>query len=355
MFNRRTFGKTVGLGTGAAAVALSGLPTHASSATTPPGARGTTAPTASAVTPGTLIGFSSLKHVKAGLLEIAYAEAGPAHGPVVICLHGWPYDIHSFVDVAPILADRGYRVLVPYLRGHGGTRFLSRHTPRTAEQSAIALDIVAFMDALKIDKAVLAGFDWGSRTADIIAALWPERVKALLSTGGYLITDRKAQLEPAAPAVEHNWWYQWYFAGDRGKKAMENVTERIALCRYVWTLVSPNWAFDDATYRRTAEAFTNPDHAAVVLFNYRWRIGLVEGERRYDRYERQLAAQPSIGVPTLTLDAALDPFTPPGDGSAYRHHFTGRYEHRTLANVGHNVPQEAPGAFAQAIVDADHL
>lgn len=364
MIDRRTFGRTVGLGTGAAAVSLAGLQAKASattatdaSLTSPTTLASPTTPTTSTTStrsaPNT--GFSTLKHVKAGLLDIAYAEAGPAHGPVVICLHGWPYDIHSFVDVAPLLADQGYRVLVPYLRGHGDTRFLSPHTPRTAEQSAVALDIVAFMDALKIDKAVFAGFDWGSRTADIIAALWPERVKALLSTGGYLITDRKAQLEPAAPAVEHNWWYQWYFATDRGKKAMEDVTERIALCRYVWTLVSPNWAFDDATYLRTAKAFENPDYATVVLFNYRWRIGLVEGERRYDRYEKQLSAQPPIGVPTLTLDAALDPFTAPGDGHAYRHHFTGRYEHRTIADVGHNLPQEAPTAFAQAVMDADRL
>jgi pimeloyl-ACP methyl ester carboxylesterase len=352
MINRRTFGKAVGLGTGAAAVSLSGLQANASTATASPEPNGATVPP---ITPGTHTDFGTLKHVKAGVLHIVYAEAGPAHGPVVLCLHGWPYDIHSFVDVVPLLADQGYRVIVPHLRGHGSTRFLSRHTPRTAEQSAIALDIIAFMDALKIQKAVLAGFDWGSRTADIIAALWPERVKALVSTSGYLITDRKSQLEPAAPAVEHNWWYQWYFAGERGKKAMENVDERIALCRYVWTLVSPNWNFDDATFQRTAEAFKNPDYAAIVLFNYRWRIGLVDGERRYDRYEKQLAAQPSIGVPTMTLDAALDPFTAPGDGSSYRNHFTGPYEHRTIADIGHNLPQEAPTTFARAVVDADHL
>ncbi|MGP4091873.1 alpha/beta fold hydrolase [Streptomyces sp. KR55] len=355
MINRRTFSKAVGLGTGAAAVSLSSLQTNASAATASDQPSGTSTPTVPTIAPGTHTEFRTLKHVKAGVLDIGYAEAGPAHGPVVICLHGWPYDIHSFVDVAPLLADLGYRVLVPYLRGHGSTRFLSRHTPRTAEQSAIALDIIAFMDALKIEKAVLAGFDWGSRTADIIAALWPERVKALLSTSGYLITNRKAQLEPALPAVEHNWWYQWYFATDRGKKTMENVDKRIALCRYVWTLVSPNWNFDDATFARTAEAFKNPDYAAIVLYNYRWRIGLIEGDRRYDRYEKQLAAQPAIGVPTVTLDAALDPFTAPGDGSSYRGHFTGPYLHRTIANIGHNLPQEAPTTFAQAVVDADHL
>ncbi|PSM42919.1 alpha/beta hydrolase [Streptomyces dioscori] len=351
MINRRTFSKAVGLGAGAAAVTLTGLQAEAAASARP----GAAAPIVPAVTPGTHTGFRAIKQVKAGVLNVGYAEAGPAHGPVVLCLHGWPYDIHSFVDVVPLLADQGYRVIVPYLRGHGSTQFLSRNTPRTAEQSAIALDIIAFMDALKIHKAVLAGFDWGSRTADIIAALWPERVKALVSTSGYLITDRKAQLEPAPPAVERNWWYQWYFASERGKKAMENVDERIALCRYVWTLVSPNWGFDDATFRRTAEAFKNPDYAATVLFNYRWRIGLVDGERRYDRYEKKLAAQPSIGVPTMTLDAALDPFTAPGNGSAYRDHFTGPYEHRTVADIGHNLPQEAPTAFAQAVVDADRL
>lgn len=356
MINRRTFSKAVGLGTGAAAVSLSSLPTNASAATTALTAgSGSPAPVVPTITPGTHTGFGTLKHVKAGVLDIGYAELGPAHGPVVLLLHGWPYDIHSFVDVAPLLADQGYRVLVPYLRGHGSTRFVSRHTPRTAEQSAVALDIIAFMDALKIHKATLAGFDWGSRTADIIAALWPERVTSLVSTSGYLITDVKAQLSPAAPAVEHNWWYQWYFTTDRGRQTMEDETRRIALCRYVWTLVSPNWNFSDEVFDRTAEAFKNPDYAAVVLFNYRWRIGLVEGERRYDRYEKQLAAQPSIGVPTVTLDAALDPFTAPGDGTGYRNHFTGPYLHRTIADIGHNLPQEAPTAFAQAVVDADHL
>ncbi|MGW6568594.1 alpha/beta fold hydrolase [Streptomyces sp. NPDC054975] len=352
MINRRMFGKAVGLGTGAAAVSPAGLPSTASAMG---GTSGASSASVAVATAGTHTAFPALKQVKAGVLDVSYAEAGPAHGPVVLCLHGWPYDIHSYVDVAPLLAGLGYRVIVPYLRGHGGTRFLSRRTPRTAEQSAVALDIVALMDALKIEKAVLAGFDWGSRTADIIAALWPERVKALVSTGGYLITNRKAQQEPAAAAVEHKWWYQWYFATERGKKAMEDVDERIALCRYVWTLVSPRWDFDEATFRRTAEAFKNPDYAAVVLFNYRWRIGLIEGEGRYSRYEAQLAAQPPVRVPTITLDPALDPFTPPGDGSAYRHHFTGPYEHRTIADVGHNLPQEAPTAFAQAVVDADRL
>ncbi|WP_030684626.1 alpha/beta fold hydrolase [Streptomyces sp. NRRL B-1347] len=350
MINRRTFSKAVGLGTGVAATALPGMSSQASAAPA-----SSAAPALPVVAPGTHTEFARLKHVKAGALEVGYAEAGPAHGPVVVCLHGWPYDIHSFVDVAPLLAGLGYRVVVPYLRGHGSTRFRSDRTPRTAEQSAVALDVIALMDALKIHRAVLAGFDWGSRTADVIAALWPERVKALVSTSGYLITDVKAQREPAAAAVEHMWWYQWYFATERGKKTMENAEDRIALCRYVWTLVSPNWNFDDATFARTARAFRNPDYAAIVLHNYRWRIGLVEGDPRYDRYEKRLAARPAIHVPTVTLDPALDPFTPPGDGSAYRDHFTGPYEHRTIADVGHNLPQEAPTAFAQAVVDADRL
>ncbi|BCK66496.1 alpha/beta hydrolase [Streptomyces libani subsp. rufus] len=357
MINRRMFSKFLGLGTGAAAVSLTGLQSTASAAgeATARTLGSAPAPAVPAVIPGAHTAFRSVKQVRAGVLDIGYAETGPAHGPVVLCLHGWPYDIHSYVDVAPLLGGLGYRVIVPYLRGHGSTRFLSRRTPRTAEQSAVALDVIALMDSLGIDKAVLAGFDWGSRTADIIAALWPERVKSLVSTGGYLITDVRAQREPAAAAVEHKWWYQWYFATERGKKAMENVDERIALCRYVWTVVSPNWDFDDATFQRTAQAFKNPDYAAIVLYNYRWRIGLIEGERRYSRYEAQLAARPPVRVPTITLDAALDPFTPAGDGSAYRRHFTGPYEHRTIANTGHNLPQEAPTAFAQAVVDADRL
>ncbi|GAA3009844.1 alpha/beta hydrolase [Streptomyces drozdowiczii] len=358
MINRRTFSKAVGLGTGATAVSLSGLGADAFASTASHGrpGGGSQAPTVPAVTPGTHTSFGEIKQVKAGVLNVGYAEAGPSHGPVVMLLHGWPYDIHSYVDVAPLLADLGYRVIVPYLRGHGSTTFLSRRTPRTAEQSAIALDVISLMDALKIEKAALAGFDWGSRTADIIAALWPERVTSMVSTSGYLITDRKTQAAPADPAVERTWWYQWYFATPRGKAAMESERSRLALCRYVWTLVSPNWAFDDATYNRTAEAFRNPDYAAVVLFNYRWRIGLVDTDPRYARHEKLLAAQPAIHVPTVTLDAALDPFTPPpGDGSVYRHHFTGPYAHRTIAGIGHNLPQEAPTAFAQAVVDADHL
>lgn len=353
MINRRTFGKAVGLGTGAAAVSaagLQGLPTASAAPRT-----GTNAPTVPTVTPGTHASFASVKQVRAGLLNVGYAETGPAHGPVVICLHGWPYDIHSFVDVAPLLAAEGYRVIVPYLRGHGTTRFLSSRTFRNAQQSAIALDIVALMDALKIEKAVLAGFDWGSRTADIIAALWPERVKALVSVSGYLVTNLAANLQPLAPQAEYAWWYQYYFATERGRLAMEDSTKRHDLARVVWDTVSPTWDFDDATFERTAKAFENPDYAAIVIHNYRWRLSLAEGERHYDRLEKQLSTRPVIKVPTITLDPERDPFTAPGNGAAYRDRFTGPYRHYTLPGIGHNLPQEAPTAFAQAVVEADHL
>ncbi|MFI6603584.1 alpha/beta fold hydrolase [Nonomuraea sp. NPDC050536] len=352
MINRRTFGKTLGLVTGATVASLAGLQAFPAASATKRGA----APTLPAVTPGTHTSFASLKQVKAGLLDIGYAEAGPAHGPVVICLHGWPYDIHSFVDVAPLLAAQGYRVIVPYLRGHGTTRFLSSKTVRNAQQSAIALDIIALMDALKIDKAVLAGFDWGSRTADIIAALWPKRCKALVSVSGYLITNLEANLNPLPPKAEYAWWYQYYFATERGRLAMENKDKRHDLNRLVWDTVSPTWDFDDATFERTAAAFENPDYAAIVIHNYRWRLSLADGERRYDDLEKRLAVRPAINVPTITLDAERDPFTaPPGDGSTYRGMFTGAYEHRTLQGIGHNLPQEAPTAFAQAVVDVDRF
>jgi pimeloyl-ACP methyl ester carboxylesterase len=344
MMNRRTFGKTLGLAAGAAAASLTGLP----------GSQAATRP-ATATGPGAHTSFAALKQVRAGLLNVGYAEAGPAGGPVVICLHGWPYDIHSFIDVAPLLAAKGYRVIVPYLRGHGTTRFLSSRTFRNAQQSAIALDIIALMDALKIGKAVLAGFDWGSRTADIIAALWPERCTAMVSVSGYLITSLEANLEPLPPKAEYAWWYQYYFATERGRLAMEDRTKRHDLTRLVWDTVSPTWDFDDAAFERTAAAFENPDYVAIVIHNYRWRLSLAAGERRYDGYERRLAARPRINVPTIALDAERDPFTAPGGGSSYREMFTGAYEHRTLKGIGHNVPQEAPAAFAQAVADVAHF
>ncbi|MET8947922.1 alpha/beta hydrolase [Streptomyces sp. NPDC004542] len=355
MINRRTFHRAAGLGTGAAAVALAGPPTGATAAPAQGEAAVTPAPAVPAVTPGTHTSFARLKQVRAGVLDVGYAEDGPGHGPVVICLHGWPYDIHSYADVTPLLAARGYRVIVPFLRGHGTTRFLSSRTFRNAQQSAIALDIIALMDALKIDKALLAGFDWGSRTADIIAALWPERVKALVSVSGYLITDVEAQKKPLPPKAEYAWWYQYYFATERGRLAMEDKTDRHDLCRLVWDTVSPTWHFDDATFERTAAAFENPDHAAIVIHNYRWRLGLADGERRYDRYERLLATRPVIEVPTITIDAERDPFVAAGNGASYRDRFTGPYAHRTLSGIGHDVPQEAPTAFAQAVVDVDHF
>ncbi|MFE4547305.1 MULTISPECIES: alpha/beta fold hydrolase [unclassified Streptomyces] len=355
MIDRRTFNKAVGIGTGAAAVAAVGFQNSASAMSAPGAGAGTPAPTVPAVVPGTHTSFARLKQVRAGVLDIGYAEDGPAHGPVVICLHGWPYDIHSYADVAPLLAAQGYRVIVPYLRGHGTTTFLSARTERNAQQSAVALDIIALMDALKIDKALLAGFDWGSRTADIIAALWPHRVTGLVSVSGYLITNVEAQKKPLAPAAEHTWWYQYYFATERGRLAMEDKTDRHDLCRLVWDTVSPTWHFDDATFERTATAFENPDYPAIVIHNYRWRLGLTDGERRYDRYEKQLATRPLITVPTITLDPGRDPFTAPGNGSTYRDRFTGPYSHRTLTDIGHNLPQEAPTAFAQAVVDVDHF
>lgn len=346
MISRRSFGRALGVGTGAAAVSLAGL----GSAQTASAASG-----APLGTPAAHTAFPRLKQIRAGLLDVGYAESGPAHGPVVICLHGWPYDIHSYVDVAPLLAEQGYRVLVPYLRGHGTTRFRSGRTFRNAQQSAIALDVIALMDALKIEKAVLAGFDWGSRTADIVAALWPERCKALVSVSGYLVTNREANLNPLAAKAEYAWWYQYYFATERGRLAMQDKDLRRDLTRLVWDTVSPTWDFDDATFERTAAAFDNPDYAAIVIHNYRWRLSLADGERRYDALEKRLAARPVIGVPTITLDAERDPFTAPGHGASYRDRFTGAYEHRTLAGIGHNVPQEAPAAFARAVIDADHL
>ncbi|MFE5758596.1 alpha/beta fold hydrolase [Streptomyces massasporeus] len=353
MISRRSFGKALGVGAGAAAVGLAG-PGSATGAAAAPAATPAPAPlTAPRTSPHTT--FPGIKQIKAGVLDVGYAELGPAHGPVVICLHGWPYDIHSYVDVAPLLAERGYRVIVPYLRGHGTTRFLSDRTFRNAQQSAIAMDVLALMDALKIRRAVLAGFDWGSRTADIVAALRPERCKALVSVSGYLVTSLEANLKPLAPKAELAWWYQYYFATERGRLAMEDRTLRHDLTRLVWDTVSPTWDFDDATFERTAAAFDNPDYAAVVVHNYRWRLSLADGERRYDGLEKLLAARPTIGVPTVTLDAERDPFTAPGGGTSYRDRFTGPYEHRTLAGIGHNVPQEAPAAFAQAVVDADRL
>jgi pimeloyl-ACP methyl ester carboxylesterase len=353
MISRRTFNKAAGLGTGAAAVSPAAFQGTPGASAAPREASGSPTPTVPTAVPGAHTSFAEVKQIRAGVLNVGYTEAGPVHGPAVICLHGWPYDIHSFVDVAPLLAAQGYRVIVPYLRGHGTTTFLSSRTFRNAQQSVVALDITALMDALEIEQAVLAGFDWGSRTGDIIAALWPERVKGLVSVSGYLITNVEAQKKPLPPAAEHTWWYQYYFSTERGRLAMEDKQNRRDLCRFVWETVSPTWHFDNATFERTATAFENPDYAAIVIHNYRWRLGLADGERRYDRYERLLAARPVIAVPTITLDPERDPFTAPGNGASYRDRFVGAYEHRTLDGIGHNLPQEAPSAFAQAVVDVN--
>jgi len=283
------------------------------------------------------------------MLSVAYAELGPANGPAVVLLHGWPYDIYSFVDVAPILASAGYRVLVPYVRGYGPTRFLSSETFRNGQPSAVAADTVAFMDALKLDKPILAGFDWGARTANIVAALWPERCKALVSVSGYLIGSRDANKKPLPPQAEVQWWYQFYFATERGRVGYE--TYRREFAKLIWQTASPQWRFDDATFLRTAAAFDNPDHVEIVIHNYRWRIGLGDGEPQYDPLERRLAEAPVIDVPTITLegDANGAPHPEPG---AYAAKFAGTYAHRTISGgVGHNLPQEAPQAFAQAILD----
>ena len=295
--------------------------------------------------------FASLKQVQAGPLNIGYAEAGPANGQPVILLHGWPYDIHSYVDVAPDLAAAGYRVIVPYLRGYGSTTFLSADTVRNGQQSAIASDIVALMDALHIDKAVFGGYDWGSRTAGCVAALWPERVKAAVLVSGYLVTNLKAQQQPLVPVAELGWWYQYYFATERGVQGY--TANRHDFNKLIWTNASPKWKFDNATYERSAQAFGNPDHVAIVIHNYRWRLGLADGEKQYDTIEQKLQTAPPITVPAITIGSDFDGAA--ADGAAYRKMFTGKYDHRILKGIGHNVPQEAPKDFAKAVVDADHL
>ncbi|MGE8167767.1 alpha/beta fold hydrolase [Pseudomonas putida] len=297
--------------------------------------------------------FGPLKHIKAGVLDVAYVEQGPADGPVVILLHGWPYDIHSFQEVAPTLAAKGYRVLVPYVRGYGQTRFLSAQTPRNAQPAALASDLIAFMDALHVQRAVLAGFDWGARTADIVAALWPERVKALVSVSGYLISSQEAAKAPLPPSAELQWWYQYYFATARGQAGY--AANRHAFAKLIWQIASPKWAFDDATFERSAKALDNPDQVAITVHNYRWRLGLAQGEAQYDPLEAKLAKLPSISVPSITLegDANGAPHPP---AEAYAQRFSGKYEYRLIAGgIGHNLPQEAPQAFAKAVVDADHL
>jgi pimeloyl-ACP methyl ester carboxylesterase len=294
---------------------------------------------------------TTLKQLDAGLLNVGYAEAGPADGPVVLLLHGWPYDIHSYADVAPMLAAEGYRAIIPYLRGYGTTRFLSEDTFRNGQPSVLAVDAISLMDALDIGQAVVAGFDWGARTADIVAALWPERCRALVSVSGYLIGSQEAGKLPLPPEAELQWWYQFYFATERGRAGYEKYRRDFA--KLIWRIASPKWDFDDATFARSAASFDNPDHVAVAIHNYRWRLGLAEGEAEYDELERRLAEGPLITVPAITLEGDANG-APHPDPSAYAKKFSGRYSHRTIeGGIGHNLPQEAPEAFARAIVDAD--
>jgi pimeloyl-ACP methyl ester carboxylesterase len=295
--------------------------------------------------------FGALNKIDAGVLAVGYAEAGPAGGPTVILLHGWPYDIHSYVDVAPLLAAEGYRVIVPYLRGYGTTRFLSDETLRNGQQSALAVDTIALMDALEIDKAILAGFDWGARTADIVAALWPERCTALVSVSGYLIGSQEAGKLPLSPEAERQWWYQYYFATERGRVGYDKYRRDFA--KLIWRSASPTWNVDDATFDRSAASFDNPDHVEIVIHNYRWRLGLADGEADYDELEERLAEGPVITVPTITLEGDANG-APHPDPGAYAKKFSGRYSHRTITGgIGHNLPQEAPEAFAKAVIEVD--
>jgi pimeloyl-ACP methyl ester carboxylesterase len=304
-----------------------------------------------AIKPGTNNSFGALKQIDAGTLNVGYAEAGPADGPAVILLHGWPYDIHSYVDVAPALASAGYRVVVPHLRGYGTTRFLSGDTVRNGQQSVVALDIIALMDALEIERATIAGYDWGARTANIIAALWPERCKAMVSVSGYLIGSPDANKMPLPPKAELEWWYQYYFATERGRAGYDKYRHDFA--KLIWQLASPKWNFDDATFERSAASLDNPDHVSIVIHNYRWRLGLAEGEPQYDDLEKRLAEAPDITVPTITLEGDANG-APHPDAASYAKKFSGKYAHRVIAGgVGHNLPQEAPQAFAEAVVEVD--
>jgi pimeloyl-ACP methyl ester carboxylesterase len=307
----------------------------------------------SAASEGMHASFGPLKQIDAGVLNVGYAQAGPPDGTPVLLLHGWPYDIHSYVDVAPLLASEGYRVIVPFARGYGTTRFRSSDTPRNGQQAVLAADTVALMDALHIERAVVGGFDWGARSADIMAALWPERCKALVAVSGYLIGSRAANQAPLSPQAELQWWYQFYFATERGRAGYDKYRREFA--RLIWQLASPQWQFDEVTFQRSVAALDNPDHVAIAIHNYRWRLGLAEGEARYDALEGKLAQGPVIGVPTITLEGDANG-APHLDPSAYAGKFTGHHEHRQIkGGIGHNLPQEAPQAFAKAIVDVDRF
>jgi pimeloyl-ACP methyl ester carboxylesterase len=331
---------------GTAAVALAAAPFAMSGALF--AQSGDAKPAAGAIRPGAHTSFAALKQIEAGVLNVGYAEAGPADGPIVILLHGWPYDIYAFVDVVPVLASAGFRVIAPWLRGYGTTRFLSIDTPRNGQQGALATDVIALMDALKIDKAVVAGFDWGARTAGIVAAIWPQRVKALVSVSGYLIGSQEANKKPLPPSAELQWWYQYYFATERGRLGYEKYRREFS--KLIWQLASPKWNFDDATFERSAASFDNPDHVAIVIHNYRWRLGLAPGEAKYDELEKRLAEFPAIAVPTITLEGDANG-APHPDPKVYARKFSGKYAHRLLTGgIGHNPPQEAPQAFADAVI-----
>ena len=336
-------------GTAAMTIAAAQLGMIASAAAQP----SETASKVSAIKPGTNTSFKALKQINAGLLNVGYAEDGPADGSPVVLLHGWPYDIHSYVDVAPLLAAKGYRVIVPYLRGYGTTSFLSSTTMRNAQQSAVALDMIALMDALKIQKAIFAGFDWGARTADIMAVLWPERCKAIVSVGGYLIGSPAANRVPYPPAPTLAFWYQYYFATEIGQAGYRKYLHDFA--KLIWQTASPKWNFDDATFERSAASLSNPDHVAITIHNYRWRIGLADGERKYDDLEKRLAALRPVAVPTITMEGDANGAIH-APSSAYRDKFSGKYEYRLISGgVGHNLPQEAPQAFAQTVIDVDRF
>jgi len=297
--------------------------------------------------------FNSIRQIDAGVLNVGYADEGPADGPVVILLHGWPYDIHSYIDVVPILASAGYRVIVPHLRGYGTTRFRDANALRTGQPAALAVDVVDLMDALKIDKAILAGYDWGARTAGIVAALWPHRVKGLVSVSGYLIGSQEAGRQPLPPNAELQWWYQFYFATERGRLGYEKNHRDFA--KLIWQTASPQWRFDDATYARSAAALENPDHVAITIHNYRWRLGLDKGDARYDELEARLATFPAVTVPAITMEGDANG-APHPDPAAYAKRFTGRYKHQLITGgIGHNLPQEAPRAFANAVIEVDRL
>jgi pimeloyl-ACP methyl ester carboxylesterase len=339
--DRRRFFGTAAMSIAAAQLALSGSAFAQSSKAKPADLP--------KVKPGTHTSFGPLKQIDAGVLNIGYAEAGPANGPAVILLHGWPYDIYSFVDVAPLLAAAGYRVIVPYVRGYGTTRFLSDATFRNGQPSAVAVDTIALMDALKVEKATLAGFDWGARTADIVAALWPERCKALVSVSGYLIGSQESGKMPLPPKAELQWWYQFYFATERGRAGYEKYRREFS--KLIWQIASPKWNFDDATFDRSAAAFDNPDHVAIVIHNYRWRLGIAEGEAKYADLDKRLALAPVITVPTITMEGDANG-APHPEPSAYAKMFSGKYSHRTVTGgIGHNLPQEAPQAFAEAVIE----